>query len=97
MNEEKIVITPGIIEQGKNSESLNYALGEYMANKIDKIFLIEKNANIIKSGLISKGFDEANIIIKDTFKEAWEIIKKMENKNEKIVLIENDLPSIYLK
>ncbi len=96
MKEEKIVITPGIIEQGNNSENLNYELGRYMASKVDLIILVEKNAHYIKEGLIKEGFDEKKIIEKKYFIEAWEYIKKIYDDN-KIILIENDLPSIYLK
>lgn len=96
MDEEKYIVTPGIIEQGVNSEKVNYNLGRYMGDKIDFAILVEKNAQIIKNGLLSSGFDESKIIIRKDFKEAWEYIKKINDKN-KIFLIENDLPSIYLK
>lgn len=96
MKEYKIVITPGIIEQGKNSETINYELGKYMANKIDLVILVEKNAHVIKKGLIDNNFDENKIIMKSNFFEAWNFIKNYDKQN-KIVLIENDLPSIYLK
>ena len=96
MKEEKYVITPGIIEQGKNSEIINYELGKYMATKIDFAILVEENANILKKGLLSNSFDEKKIIIKNNFYDAWEFVKSI-NSNNKIFLIENDLPSIYLK
>lgn len=96
MKEEKYVITPGIIEQGKNSKIINYELGRYMADKIDFAILVEENATIIKEGLLSNGFKESQIIIHKDFKEAWSYVKQINN-NNKIFLIENDLPSIYLK
>jgi UDP-N-acetylmuramoyl-tripeptide--D-alanyl-D-alanine ligase len=96
MSEEKWIITPGVIEQGKNSVVVNYDLGKYMANKIDYAILIETNAQIIKEGLLSNFFDENKITIKKDFKEAWEFVKEINDEN-KIFLIENDLPSIYLK
>ena len=96
MKEEKCIITPGIIEQGKNSEIINYELGKYMAKKIDFAILVEENARVIKKGLLENGFKDSKIIIKKDFKEAWEYVKKINDEN-KIFLIENDLPSIYLK
>lgn len=96
MEEEKFVITPGIIEQGKNSESVNYELGKYMAVKIDFAILVEKNAYSLKKGLIDGGFDESKILIKEDFLKAWEYVKSIAN-DKKIFLIENDLPSIYLR
>lgn len=96
MKEYKIVITPGIIEQGKNSETINYEIGKYMNDKIDLAVLVEKNADVIKRGLVDSGFDKNKIIIKSNFFEAWDFAKNYDKQN-KIVLIENDLPSIYLK
>lgn len=92
---KRIIITPGIIEQGKNSYSLNYNLAKHMVGKIDVAVLVEKNAVVLKKGLVDNGFNERNITIKKNFLEAWEHVKKIEG--DKIVLIENDLPSIYLK
>ena len=96
MKEEKIVITPGIIEQGDNSAYVNYKLGRYMASKVDKVILVEKNASIIEKGLLVENFKKDKIIIKKNFAEAWEYVKETSD-DEKIYLIENDLPSIYLK
>lgn len=95
MEEEKIIITPGIIEQGGNNEKVNFELGQYMADKVNLAILVEKNFDCIKRGLISKGFDENKIIIKNNFLDAWGFVKNLQN--NKIILIENDLPSIYLK
>lgn len=96
MKEEKIVITPGVIEQGKNSEKVNYELGKYMSDKVDFVVLVEKNCDVIKRGLLDQNYDENKIVIKNNFFEAWDFIEEYKNIN-KIVLIENDLPSIYLK
>ncbi len=96
MEDKKYVITPGIIEQGKNSSLINYQLGKYMAGKIDCAILVESNALVIKKGLLDNGFEESKVIIKKDFKEAFEYIKEI-NTKDKIFLIENDLPSIYLK
>ena len=96
MQEEKFIITPGIIEQGENSEKVNYELGKYMAKKIDFAILVEKNAYSLKKGLIDGGFAEGRILIKEDFLKAWEYVKSIAN-DEKIFLIENDLPSIYLR
>lgn len=97
MKEEKIVITPGIIEQGKNSEKTNYELGRYMANKVDEVILVDKNASAIKRGLLEEGFDSKKITLNKNFLEAWDLLKKRKDKENKIILIENDVPCIYLK
>ena len=95
MKEKRIIITPGIIEQGSNSYSLNYEIAKYMSDKIDVAVLVEQNSDILKQGLLDSGFSISNIIIKKNFIEAWDFVKKIEG--EKIVLIENDLPDIYLR
>lgn len=96
MKEEKYVITPGVIEQGLDSCKVNYELGKYMANKIDFAILVEENANVIKQGLIDGGFNKDKVIVKSCFIDAWSFVKEISDDN-KIFLIENDLPSIYLK
>ena len=96
MKEEKCVITPGVIEQGADSCRVNYELGKYMACKIDFAILVEENASIIKQGLIDGGLSEDKIVVKNNFIEAWNFVKEI-NHDNKIFLIENDLPSIYLK
>lgn len=97
MKEEKIVITPGVVEQGKNSDNVNFILGQYMSNKVDFVILVEQNYKVLKEGLLSKGFDEKNILIRNNFIDAWEYVKNNIKKENKIILIENDLPNIYLK
>ena len=96
MEEEKWIVTPGVIEQGASGRDVNYKLGQYMASKIDFAILVENNAQVIKEGLLSKGFNEDRIFVKKDFKDAWVYIKEI-NEERKIFLIENDLPSIYLK
>lgn len=95
MEGKRIIITPGIIEQGENSYTLNYEMGKYMSDKLDVAILVEKNASVLKQGLLDGGFKIENIIIAKNFIDAWNFTKKIEG--EKIVLIENDLPDIYLK
>lgn len=97
MKEEKVVITPGVIEQGNSSNRVNFELGKYMANKVDFVVLVEKNSKSIKEGLLSNGFRKECIVEKNNFLEGWGIVKNMKDIENKIILIENDLPSIYLK
>jgi len=97
MKEKRIVITPGIIEQGPNSYKINYELGKYMYGKVDLVILVEKNSFIIKEGLINSGFNPKKIIEKKDFLEAWNYVKENIKEENKIILIENDLPSIYLR
>lgn len=87
----KIVITPGIIEQGKNNILVNKRLAHYLL-WCDFVCLVTNNTTSIKEELDLMGYKEYKIF--NSFFEAFEYTKGLEK--EKIVLIENDLPDIYL-
>jgi UDP-N-acetylmuramoyl-tripeptide--D-alanyl-D-alanine ligase len=92
-NKYKIIITPGIIEQGSNQTNISKELAIEMIDKANYVYLVSDN-----SKLIGKYFDEhkyKNYCYKNSFFEAFNEAKKMDV--EKIILIENDLPNIYLK
>jgi UDP-N-acetylmuramoyl-tripeptide--D-alanyl-D-alanine ligase len=92
-NKYKIIITPGIIEQGNNQTNISKELAIEMIDKANYVYLVSDN-----SKLIGKYFDEhkyKNYCYKNSFFEAFNEAKKMDV--EKIILIENDLPNIYLK
>ena len=87
----KIVITPGIIEQGSNNKVVNSELAACLVG-CDFVCLVSENSKYIK-----EKFDEfnfSNYRIFDSFFEAFKYSKSIEK--EKIILIENDLPNIYL-
>ena len=92
----KIVVTPGLIDLGKEQAIYNYDFGKYMLNKADFIILVgNTNSGDIKKGAIDVGFNEENIITVSSVKEAFAYIYEHFSKNDTI-LLENDLPDAFL-
>lgn len=88
----KIVITPGVIDQGDQGYVQNYGLGKYMSSRVDVVYVVNKtNRSSIVAGLLSGGFSENNLITCDKFSD----IDFGVFKNGDVVLIENDLPDNY--
>ncbi len=88
----KIVITPGIIEQGANNRLLNTEIAKYLL-KCDFVCLVSENGENIAREFKNNHFDNYKQF--DTFYNAFNFAKAIDK--EKIILIENDLPDIYLK
>ena len=92
----KIIVTPGLIELGKDEEKYNFELGKYMANICDYIFLVNsKSAKYILEGINSMNFNEDKIFIVNTPQEAMQHISQLNINNKVTVLLENDLPDNY--
>jgi len=92
-NKYKVVITPGIIEQGNNNENVSIEIAKELINKADYVCLVTKNSEYIQKYFMENNY--SNYVYKDNFLEAFDHVKKIDK--EKIILIENDLPDIYLK
>jgi len=91
----KIVVTPGLVELGKDEEEENFNLGKDMAAKCDIAILIGfKRSKPIKEGLISGGFEPSNIYIYDTLFDAQKNFQSLFKAGD-TVLILNDLPDNY--
>ena len=92
-NSYKILITPGVIELGKENQEVNYRLGLYIVDKVDEVILIGENSLSIKKALNEIKY--INYKYFNTYKEGYSYLKTI-NKDF-IVLIENDLLDYYLK
>ena len=93
---KKIVVTPGMIELGKEEDKYNEIFGEQIAEVADYVILIgEKKTKPIKDGLINKKFDKDKIIVFNDVREAYPYIGKLAQKDEVYALFENDLPDTY--
>lgn len=88
----KIIITPGIIEQGSNNKEVSYAIAKHIIESVDFVYLVTDNSKYIKEYFDSVDF--VNYKTKESFIESFIDLKSI--KEDKIVLIENDLPNIYL-
>lgn len=93
---KKIIVTPGLVELGREQLKFNFEFGQYMSNICDYIFLVKcKNYKNILNGILSKNFNKNNIFIVNSPNEAIKQILNM-NIHEKVtVLLENDLPDNY--
>lgn len=90
----KVVLTPGLVELGKDEQKANYMLGKTMAEVCDLAMLVGvKRTDPIKRGLIENGFGgEIHIYSSLASAEA-----DFENRLKvgDTLLILNDLPDIY--
>lgn len=94
---QKVIITPGLVELGEKEYECNKALGKAAATVCDKIIFVGlKRSAPLVDGLRETDFDENNMYIAASFKEAMEIYSGFANSNT-VVLLENDLPDNYLK
>lgn len=92
----RIVMTPGMVELGDKSYELNKKFGTYMKDCADIVILVgEKITKPIKDGLKEVKFDDKNIYVVKSTKEAFNLVKSLSNGKESYCLIENDLPDIY--
>ena len=92
----RIVMTPGMVELGDKSYELNKKFGTYMKDSCDVVILVgEKITKPIKDGLKEVKFNDKNIYVVKSTKEAFALVKSLSNGKESYCLIENDLPDIY--
>ena len=98
MDGTKYIITPGMIEMGDKQEELQRNFGMQMASVCDKVYLVgPKQTKPIYDGLIKKKYNENNIKVFKSFKEAYNDVIKTSGNKKITVLIENDLPDSYME
>ncbi len=92
----KIIVTPGMVELGGESDSFNKALGADAALVCDYIFLVGSySSEIIKSGALSAGFSEEKIFIYGRVEDAINAARVIPTELPRVILLENDLPDNY--
>ena len=92
---KKIIITPGMVELGKNENEHNYWFGQRISEYADLAILVGKNnTESIHKGLLDNNFPENKIIITENLILANREMKKIAA-NGDIILYENDLPDQY--
>lgn len=95
-NGSKIIITPGMVELGKEQDRYNREFGEEIAKVCDYIVLVGKEqTRSVYEGVLSKDFNIKNLFVAGSFDEGMNWIRELETDREKFVLMENDLPDNY--
>lgn len=91
----RIVVSPGFVEMGESQYRNNRELGEVIATSADVAVVVNRtNRDAIIEGLRSKGFNEQNIILSDSFAEASAYLSGTMRVGD-VVLYENDLPDSF--
>lgn len=91
----RIIVTPGMVELGKEQYSLNRELGGQMAAHVDMAVIVGKyNREALLDGLKSAGFPSEKAYAVDSFAQAQDLLAK-ELRAGDTVLYENDLPDSF--
>lgn len=92
---KKIIVTPGMVELGAMEDIANREFGENIGKECDYAILIgESRTKSIYEGLMDVNFNEKNIFIVETFKQAKEYIEKIAKIGD-VVLFENKLDNKF--
>jgi len=89
---KKMVVTPGIIEGGKNQLKLNYKLGKLLKNFDYVIIVGDTNKKAILSGIKSHNY-KCKIITCKSLDESKQYFKLLDK--DDCLLLLNDLPDDY--
>lgn len=91
----RLIITPGMVEQGEREDSLNFAFGTQMYGKVDIAILVgPKHTRPIYEGMVEAGFDEGRIYVVSNLGEATDLLREL-GRPDDVALFENDLPDNY--
>lgn len=91
----KIIITPGMVEMGKEEDAYNKIFGGQMAKVVDIAILVgEKHTKPIAQGLLEQGFPKEKMIIVHSLDESTQALHKILQAGD-VILYENDLPDHY--
>ena len=92
---DKIVVTPGLVELGQTEYEENQRMGEQLALVATKVVIVNKvNKEAITKGLLIGGFNEENILFAEDLEQAKNLLSTI-IKNGDVVLFQNDLPDNY--
>lgn len=89
----RVIITPGLVELGKEEKQANTDLGEKIGANCDLALLVGARGEQLKEGAIKAGMSDDKIRLFNTVGEAVGYLRTVEGKT--VVLFENDLPDNY--
>lgn len=91
----KIVLTPGLVELGKDENLANFEMGKTLAKHADNVIVIGKhNAVMLINGLVEGGMPKENIKFAKSLNKGNELLNSFMKEGD-VVLFENDLPDNY--
>ncbi len=91
----RVIVTPGMVEQGEKESDLNYAFGTQMQGCVDTVILVgPKHAQPIFQGLKDSGFPMGSVHVVKNLDEATALLGSVAGAGD-TVLFENDLPDNY--
>jgi UDP-N-acetylmuramoyl-tripeptide--D-alanyl-D-alanine ligase len=91
----KIVLTPGLVELGKEENISNFKMGKILASHADIVIITGKqNAEMLINGLLEGGMDRDKIIYAKSLKKGNEELNQILEEGD-VILFENDLPDNY--
>jgi UDP-N-acetylmuramoyl-tripeptide--D-alanyl-D-alanine ligase len=91
-NRPKVIVTPGIVDLGKETSVIHHELGSLIDEICDYVYLVGRNERTIaiESGMKNTG----KIIYLHSLSELWDKLAQLNLENP-VVLLENDLPDNY--
>lgn len=94
--ENKVIITPGLVELGKEQFNCNFEFGRAMAKVADYVIITGiVNYDAISTGLEFCGFPANKIIRAGSLNQAVSMLPAITNPGD-VILFENDLPDNYV-
>lgn len=92
---KKFIITPGIVELGKEQFNANFEFGKKMARVCDYVIIDSMiNFEAISSGLDFAGFEKTKVLQAGSLSQAVKVLNTLIEADD-VVLFENDLPDNY--
>lgn len=91
----KIVVTPGLVEQGREEDKLNYEFGKRLSTTVDLVIPVGKYGSYkIRDALLDEKFPSKNVLPAKTLEDAKVILASIVKSGD-VVLFENDLPDKF--
>jgi UDP-N-acetylmuramoyl-tripeptide--D-alanyl-D-alanine ligase len=92
---KRVIVTPGMVELGRQQEEENKKLGEFMADHVDLAVLVGENQTApIRDGLRSAGFRDDDVVVCQSLFDARDLLQQKLKAGD-VILYENDLPDQY--
>jgi UDP-N-acetylmuramoyl-tripeptide--D-alanyl-D-alanine ligase len=91
----RVLVTPGLIEMGKDKETYHARIGKAAAANVDLAFLVgPKQTADIRYAMVAASFPEASLHVTRSLDEARDLLAKIGAKGD-VILYANDLPDQF--